>query len=373
MARPAKIARLVDQVLGAGPSLHHGGDVSDQHEQLSQHFLRDREDEDTAFGAFPAEYEQSQWNHFFHPLHHDDVSPPARPRAPGAMKRKRSTQSLSLRASIQADHFPAHHSRRDYNQANLPELPSWVADPFPEYFARIPQPPELMMDLDEENPYAADVELIHPALKRGLVPAHQTQEPIVVNSFIKARIRGTANTLKPKSVLSSVPLRFCMPNSLQKDVVRPPPHGAMMETVPHLPSNFGHIAKFDALDKQLFLFCKCNDYACYWHLSRLICTVQRGICDGRTLITDENTYLTQIMPIAEKSECVKHATLSLAASYVLDYRRNEKLEQRANYHHRQAVMLLDQELRDRRNFLPGKEEALIAALIILTHTEVGVT
>lgn len=85
---------------------------------------------------------------------------------------------------------------------------------------------------------------------------------------------------------------------------------------------------------------------------------------------DENTYLHQIMPIAEKSACVRHATLSLAASYVLDYKRNELLEKRANFHHKKAVLLLDKELKDRHNFLPGKEEALIAALIIITHTEV---
>ncbi|KAH8590662.1 fungal-specific transcription factor domain-containing protein [Bisporella sp. PMI_857] len=75
------------------------------------------------------------------------------------------------------------------------------------------------------------------------------------------------------------------------------------------------------------------------------------------------------MPIAEKSACVRHATLSLAASYVLDYKRNELLEKRANFHHKKAVLLLDKELKDRHNFLPGKEEALIAALIIITHTE----
>jgi hypothetical protein len=113
--------------------------------------------------------------------------------------------------------------------------------------------------LDEDNPYAGDVELIHPALKRLPAPAKPTQEAITVNSFIKARFPVLSRDKKAlKSVLSSVPLRNCIPSSLQN---RPHPvsqfqHPGPLESVPCLPSNFGHIAKFDKLDGELWLFCK---------------------------------------------------------------------------------------------------------------------
>lgn len=66
---------------------------------------------------------------------------------------------------------------------------------------------------------------------------------------------------------------------------------------------------------------------------------------------------------------MKHAILALSASYVLDYRRNEILEMRANFHHMKAVMLLSEELKNKENYTPGKEAALISTLILLSHIE----
>ena len=74
--------------------------------------------------------------------------------------------------------------------------------------------------------------------------------------------------------------------------------------------------------------------------------------------------------MAEKKPVVKHAILTLAASYILDFNPSEGVRQRANYHYGKAVLLLGEELKDIENRVPGKGEALIASLIVLGHNEV---
>lgn len=69
-------------------------------------------------------------------------------------------------------------------------------------------------------------------------------------------------------------------------------------------------------------------------------------------------------------ECVKHAVLSLAASYVLDFEWNEKLLARANLHQKRSVHLIGKALNDLETYSPGKEDAVLAAIVILAHNEV---
>ncbi len=89
------------------------------------------------------------------------------------------------------------------------------------------------------------------------------------------------------------------------------------------------------------------------------------------MLLNDNTYLKQIAPMAEKSLLVKHTILTLASSYVLDWYFNEELEKRASWHYDRAVTLLGQELNNRANRITDKGEPLIAALILFCHNEVG--
>lgn len=86
----------------------------------------------------------------------------------------------------------------------------------------------------------------------------------------------------------------------------------------------------------------------------------------------DNTYLKQIMPMAQKSSLVRHAILALASSYVLDWYFNQQIEMRATHHYQQTVKLLGQELGDGENQEPDHGEPLIATLILLCHNEVSI-
>ena len=77
--------------------------------------------------------------------------------------------------------------------------------------------------------------------------------------------------------------------------------------------------------------------------------------------------------MAERSECVKHALLSLAASYVLDYAPADNLKARATLHHSRAVRLLDSELAKAGTYQPGGGEEAICTLAILNQEDVSIT
>jgi len=68
---------------------------------------------------------------------------------------------------------------------------------------------------------------------------------------------------------------------------------------------------------------------------------------------------------------VKHAILALAATYILDYSGEEKVKKSANLHWKRAVLQLDKELHDTERCKPGKENAVIAAMLLFGHNEVG--
>ena len=75
--------------------------------------------------------------------------------------------------------------------------------------------------------------------------------------------------------------------------------------------------------------------------------------------------------MAESSECVKHAVLSMAATYVLDYAPSDRLKAKANVHHKLAVKLLDLELAKAETYQPGGEEVALCALSVLNQEDVS--
>ena len=71
------------------------------------------------------------------------------------------------------------------------------------------------------------------------------------------------------------------------------------------------------------------------------------------------------------SLCVKHAILSLAAAYFLDYAPSERLRKRANYHYQRAVELLSYAICDSETEEIGKGDSVIGALILLMSNDVS--
>lgn len=70
-----------------------------------------------------------------------------------------------------------------------------------------------------------------------------------------------------------------------------------------------------------------------------------AFCSGRTLLAKSNGFYNDIAPMAVENPCVKHALLTLAATYVLDYLPSEELRARANHHYTRAATLLDEEIK----------------------------
>lgn len=97
---------------------------------------------------------------------------------------------------------------------------------------------------------------------------------------------------------------------------------------------------------------------------------QVAFCEGRTLIDNSNVWLHNVAAMDEESECVKHALLSMAATYVLDYAPSDQLKMRANVHHKRAVALLGVELAKMGTYKPGGEEVALCALSILNQEDV---
>jgi hypothetical protein len=71
------------------------------------------------------------------------------------------------------------------------------------------------------------------------------------------------------------------------------------------------------------------------------------------------------------SLCVKHAILSLAAAYCLDYGPSEELITRANRHYRRAAELVTQAISDPETYEIGKGDSVVGALILLISDDVS--
>ena len=87
---------------------------------------------------------------------------------------------------------------------------------------------------------------------------------------------------------------------------------------------------------------------------------------------NSNSFLRDVTPMCEKSPAVRHAVFALASTYILDFDPSEHVEAMADYHHRQAVKLLDEQLQDVNNYVPGKEDPLLATIFLLSHGDVSI-
>ncbi|EXJ92219.1 hypothetical protein A1O3_00769 [Capronia epimyces CBS 606.96] len=117
--------------------------------------------------------------------------------------------------------------------------------------------------------------------------------------------------------------------------------------IPLLPSGFGRALKLDDKDRTLLNF------------------YTTAYCRGRTLIPQNNAWLTEITPMAESDPIVQHSLLALSGAYVLDYVQSDDLRQRTNRHYAKACELISQALSNAESHDVGKSAALVAAVILL--------
>ncbi|KAL8882246.1 MAG: hypothetical protein Q9198_000725 [Flavoplaca austrocitrina] len=220
-----------------------------------------------------------------------------------------------------------------------------IADLFPSLLPSVPSPAGRAPDIAVSNPFQADGMLEHPRLRSEAKPVEVPVDG-VINGLIKFRLRQNK---EPE------PVEMRRPQFLQRHMKSRRPNPTTAQRVPYLPPEFGRGLRLDSMDLKLMQF----------YVS--------AFCPGRTLLPMTNTWLGDVAAMAEKSECVKHALLSLAASYVLDYMPAENLKARATLHHRRAVTLLDSELAKAGTYQPGGGEEAVCTLAILNQEDVSIS
>ena len=82
-----------------------------------------------------------------------------------------------------------------------------------------------------------------------------------------------------------------------------------------------------------------------------------------------NSFLKDVTSMCSDAS-VRHAVFALPATYVLDYEPRQSLERLADCHHRQAVQLLGERLKNPECYKPGKENAILATIFLLSHDDV---
>ena len=210
----------------------------------------------------------------------------------------------------------------------------------PEIAFPLPQWKDRVLNLAIGNPFADNGFSQHPRFGR-LKPTTRLNEDGTVDGLIKFRVM-------PKEKEKQTPpkaLTHLNPFTRRKSSPAP------VDPVTYLPPDFGRGIKLDYMDIMLFKF-----YIV-------------AFCPGRTLVPNGNPFLTELAQMAARNECVRHALLALAASYVLDYQPSDKLQCRANMHHKRAVTLLGKDLENEDWYQPGKEDGIIGSLMLLSHDD----
>ncbi|CAN9156882.1 unnamed protein product [Alternaria alternata] len=247
---------------------------------------------------------------------------------------------------LNSDENPSAASRKRPWLSPLGEAsdPQWLLNNFPELGPDILQLPARSCAPIIVNPFNDPATILHPRLRRYAAPVAIPEDGLL-NGLIKVRLN-----------LSRYQQKFPAAR-MQKFPWKKPKHAVPLidqdirDGLARLPPDFGRGLKLAGMDEKLFEFFRI------------------AICGATTVIPADNCYLHEIIPIAVKSDCVKHAILALAATYILDYSGEEKVKESANLHWKRAVLQLDKELHDTERCKPGKENAVIAAMLLFGHNE----
>lgn len=239
-------------------------------------------------------------------------------------------------------------------------------------------------EINEVNPFEADDGT--PGKHPALLPRIQLGPPVlhppqscIMDGFIKATFFSEAVVIRPKSVGKETWLHHTNPEpNTSSEASQTEEEGGTRvkdsQNISPLPPQFGDIKMDDKIDRNLFKFCMFsfigNPRPNIESKANYLFSDITAICKGRTVIPSDNTFLRQVTPIAEKSDLVRHAIISLAATYVLDLNRRPEIMKRAELHHSNGVALLSKCLRDKTSYLPGKAEHVLAALVLHCHNSV---
>ncbi|KAK1768160.1 fungal-specific transcription factor domain-containing protein [Phialemonium atrogriseum] len=256
---------------------------------------------------------------------------------------------------------PRHQSSSSDAETAQSDLSPWVKDIFPHFLPFIPSVDRNPVDLQSPNPFLEpdELEVTHPVLRK---PATTTRPPPLpsgsVNGFLKFKFsnnkRKYSESFSGPPPLLPAAVDHAASASQHKTTSVDPRVLVLRNSshVPPLPPNFGHVCLRGHTDRALFAF------------------FLRAIVPGRTVIEGDNTYKTEIAPIAAENDLVKCCILSLAATYVLDFVQTPTLLQRAGFNHKKSMVLLTEELNKPDTYKPGHEVAVLAALTLLAHNEV---
>ncbi|RVX74905.1 hypothetical protein B0A52_01182 [Exophiala mesophila] len=241
--------------------------------------------------------------------------------------------------------------KRNLQEANYPlaslgsdHIPQWFRDQFPDFVPSISPLSEHKYPFGLQNPFENNGTIIHPRLEAGSKPQAPLVQSGAVNGLVKFRMLRKERDSQ-RSAQSQ--LQHRMDEAEDRARAEHP----FLRPLPNLPADFGRGLKLDATDAFLFKF------------------YTLAFCGGRTLLPQTNAFLNEVTPMASANFAVKYAILSLAASYVLDYRPSKPLQLRAQAHHKRAVLLLGQELNRPETFAPGRGEAALAVLMLLSHND----
>jgi hypothetical protein len=89
------------------------------------------------------------------------------------------------------------------------------------------------------------------------------------------------------------------------------------------------------------------------------------------MLLPDNYWSLQMVPMAMAHDCTRHALLSFTTSYALDYEPNDQMRLRANYHYRRAVELLSEALSNAETYEVGRDDAVVAAMIMILSNDVS--
>ncbi|KAH7327172.1 fungal-specific transcription factor domain-containing protein [Rhexocercosporidium sp. MPI-PUGE-AT-0058] len=282
------------------------------------------------------------WQNLFHPLPAEDLTAP----------------SLSITTSRES---VCRKRRRERSSSPFAETAAsiWMNEAFPELEPATVLLPARTWAIKVPNPFVNSEAHQHPRLRTPGAPVVLPEDGRI-DGLIKVRLNYSKKldsqpvgrlqafpVSKPHSIIT----RLVDSNASQLASNATSDNAiSAMEAVRFLPPDFGRGLRLKPMDEKLFNF------------------FLVAICGGVTLIPNGNSYLTEIAPIAARSECVKHAVLALSATYILDYSREDHIRTRANFHWKRAVHLLTEELNN-EVYEPGKEDTVVAALVLFSHNE----
>ncbi|KAL8714149.1 MAG: hypothetical protein Q9220_001877 [cf. Caloplaca sp. 1 TL-2023] len=212
------------------------------------------------------------------------------------------------------------------------ETQQWLRENFPELYPSLPLIEDRVVEPGLDNPYIDNGTAHHLHLRSN---KRSDFDGLADNGLIKFRLRMTETS----SNVSKTQREFSTQRTLGIHH-RPHPHLSQPD-VPLLPPDFGRGLNLNESDNLV------------------------AYCDGRTLLPKSNGWYNDVAPMAAESDCVKHAVLALAGTYLLDYLPSVGLQRDANYHYKRAVGLLREALENPQIQEVGKEDAVVSALALL--------